>query len=440
MDDGMTKTIERTTKEIIDSDYKEFALYTLESRAIPSAIDGFKPVIRKLVYALNDKGGTKTKVAELGGMLSSYGYDHGESSAMGAAVTIAAPYNNNEPIFTGHGSFGTRLVQEAASPRYIYVSMGPAFKKYFIDTQVAPVNENTDHPEPRHFLPTIPWVLVNGISGIAVGFKTDILPRSIADLRKATLACIKNPEKFLAENAPILPTFPHFRGKVTSSEGKYFSTGIVDYVGKYTYNISELPVGYDRAKYIEHHEDMIEKDKIRDYTDECSKSGFGFTVKVSVAQKSDADRDPLKYFSLVKSHSENLTTIGYDNKIKIFGSVAELIHYFVGYRTIKFGEKLAYDIAEEKENLQFLENKLQFIQSVVSGKFTFKGSSRTVLEQHIVSLSGTDKYVSKLISIPTYGFTTDAVDELESKIAEVKAKISQLEVTTPVVVFLSVLK
>lgn len=435
------KIIERTTAEIIDTDYKEFALYTLESRAIPSAIDGLKPVQRKILYGMSITGGKKTKISDVGA-ISQYNYDHGEASAMTAAVALTAPWNNNEPLFIGHGSFGTRLVPQAASPRYIYAELSPAFKKYFIDEQVAPKHHNEDNPEPAHYLPIIPWALVNGISGIAVGFKTDILPRSIKDVAKATKECLANPKKYLEENKPILPTFPGFRGKVETEVGgdRYFTKGIVEYIGKYSYKISELPIGYDRESYVEHLENMIEKDLIKDYSDDCSKSGFGFTIKVSVSQKTAADKDPIKYFSLMKSHSEILTTIGYDSKIKIFQSVAELVHYFVLYRLSKFEDKKEFDLFHLNERIDFLQGKREFLCSVIDGKLNVSKSTKNDMLDYIAkNITKNDEWAKKYVSTPVYAMTKDENQLLLNEINDLKQTKTELENKTSLEIFHSVL-
>ena len=107
----------RTLTQIIDTEFREFSMYTIENRAIPSVIDGLKPTQRKLLYAMiTEYKGHKTKVAELGGGLAKMNYHHGEGSAQGAAIGLGSDWNNNAPVFTGHGNFGSRLVPEAAAP------------------------------------------------------------------------------------------------------------------------------------------------------------------------------------------------------------------------------------------------------------------------------------------------------------------------------------
>lgn len=431
--------IPRKLTNIIDTEFREFSMYTIENRAIPSVIDGFKPTQRKLVYSMiNEYRGNKIKVAELGGGLAKLNYHHGEGSAQGAAVGLASDWNNNAPVFTGHGNFGSRLVPEAAAPRYIFASLSENFKKYFVDTEVAPKSNDPENPEPAHYLPIIPWVLVNGISGIAVGFKTEILPRSIKDLTSATLECIKSPEKFLKADKPIAPSFPSFKGTVTQTgPSQWKTTGIIEYAGKYIFKISELPIGYDRESYVEFLNTLLDKDMIKDYDDVCSKDGFGFEVKVSTQQKSVIDNDPIKYFKLERSHTEILTTLGYDGKLKIFESVAQLIHYFVEYRTAKFGDKIAYDIAENEASVNELELKVKFIKLVINRKVDFRTSTKQQLLDFVADNVSKEDFAKKFINIPLYECTQDEVNKLEEKIAEKKTVLEQLRKTTSVELYKS---
>ena len=424
---------ERTITNIIDTELREFSMYTIESRAIPSAIDGLKPTSRKLLYAmLNDYKGNKTKVAELGGGLAKLNYHHGEGSAQGAAIGMGQDWNNNAPLFTGHGNFGSRLVPDAAAPRYIFASLSENFKKFFIDTEVAPKAFDPENPEPAFYLPIIPWVLVNGISGIAVGFKTDILPRSVDSLVKATKECLKNPQKFLKTNAPIAPSFTSFKGSISQlSDTQWKTSGVIEYIGKYTFKISELPIGYDRAAYVEFLNDLIDKDLIRDYDDICSKDGFGFEVKVSVHQKAAIDKDPLKYFKLEKSHTEILTTLGYDGKLKIFNSVAELIHYFVTYRIGKFADKIAYDIKQNENAVNEMQLKAKFIKLVIDRKVDFRTLTKQQLLDLIAEKVSKEDFAKRFVSIPLYECTQDEVDKLEKNIQSKLDTLEKLKATTP---------
>ena len=431
------KTIKRTVSEIIDNEFREFSMYTIESRAIPSAIDGLKITGRKILYAMiNEHGGKRVKVAELGGGLAKFNYHHGEVSAMGTAVGMSQDWSNNVPLLTGHGNFGSRLVPEAAAPRYIFSSLSENYKKYFSDVEVCPFAFDKENPEPAFYLPIIPWVLVNGISGIAVGFKADILPRSPKDLIEATKACLANPSSFLKENKIILPSFPSFKGKIEHiALNQYKTIGTIEYVGRYLYKISELPIGYDRESYMEFLNGLIDKELIKDYEDQCSKDGFGFEVKLTASQKMVADRDLNKYFKLEKSHTEILTTLGYDGKLKIFESVAELIHYFVQYRLTKFGDKIQYDILSKTNELEELTLRAKFIQVVIEQKVDLRNRTKEQLLDFIFQEISPKDFARKFINIPLYECTKDEIVKLQEKIIKVKEVLGHLSKITPTKLF-----
>ena len=107
--------------EVARNEWRDFAIYTVESRAIPNMIDGLKSVQRFYLYSsiVNSPRDFK-KVAAVSGIISDYGYNHGEGSAAGAGQLMAATWSNNICLVEGRGSFGTRLVQEASAARYVY--------------------------------------------------------------------------------------------------------------------------------------------------------------------------------------------------------------------------------------------------------------------------------------------------------------------------------
>ena len=436
------QTEKRSIKRVIDTDYRTYSMYVLENRAIPSAIDGLKSVTRKLLYAMEAEGGrNKKKVSDIGGGLSKYGYHHGETSAMGAAVGMASDWDNNAPLFTGHGNFGSRLIQEAAAARYIFITLSENYNRWFIDTEVAPKSIDEEAPEPAHYLPIIPWVLINGTSGIAVGFASCVLPRSIKDVSAAVKKCIADPVKFLKQNAPIAPTFPSFKGEVVDGgDGSWKTRGIISYAGKYVYEITELPIGYDREKYVSFLNGLVDDGLIKDYDDNCSDAGFGFSIKVSGEQRTKIDKDPIKYFKLEKSHSENLTTLGADGKLKIFDSVAQLIHYFVEYRTSKFAEKLEYECLQLENKSSQLADKIKFIGLVIDGKVDFKKVTKEQLLHFIFTKVTEADYGKRFANIPLYECTADVVANLKAELEKTKTELKALKKVTAVDRYLEVLK
>lgn len=416
---------------VIDNDYKRYAMYVLENRAIPSVIDGFKPVQRKLFYAMEKESSAKVKAAELGGKLSSYGYAHGETSAQSAVVGMAQSWANNIPEFIGHGNFGTRLIQEAAAPRYIYLSRNPLISKIFVDSDVLKSNDDEDHPEPHHYLPIIPWILVNGVKGIAVGFAVNILPRSPKDLIEA---CREYMLSGKISN-PLMPSFPNFKGKVEQVEdGKFVTTGIIEKGPRNSYVITELPWGYDRETYFNILIALAEAKKISSFEDHCDKSGFKFIVKMDPEQRDAAEKDLIKYFKLFKSYSENYTTLDEHGKLKVFNHVSDIIEYFCRYRLAKKKMQLDHDIEALREEINVLKMKERLIRTVISEGMIDQISkmSLSAFKSLVEKCVMRKDYVDSFIRIPIYSFRHEEADSIEKARKKKEAELVALEKTTPV--------
>lgn len=417
-------------RELLNRDYREYAMYVIEQRAIPSLVDGMKPVQRMLYHAMQTlykKG--EVKCSEVAGTLPSFGYAHGEVSAQDAVCLMGKAWRNNLPMFIGHGNFGSRSVHESASPRYIYVSNNPVAEEIFSDFDVIPKNE--DSAVPSHYLPIVPMVLVNGTDGVAVGFATSILMRSLSDVISMVTECLKTGD---VKSTP-LPSFPNFRGKVLNPEpSKYIIQGLIEQgTGKKsnTFTISELPWGYDRRKYVEFLAELVETKSISDFNDNCGKNGFNFTVKMTPEQREVAEKDLIKFFDLSVSVTENYTLIDQSGNLIVFDSVPEIVKHFCRYRVVKRQQQINFNIDKLQSLIVANEAKQKFIETVI--KTGVDVISKWTLKQlkQFVSDMGYVDYTQQLIGIPIYGFTEDEVADLKSKTEKLRTEMKTLQSTDP---------
>jgi DNA topoisomerase-2 len=177
----MIKVNNKTVTEYLDQDYAMYGMYTLENRAIPSVIYGFKPTQRKIIFIAdkvwkgsNDK---PLKIFQLGGRIAADAhYHHGDGSLNGAIIGMAQSFKNSLPLLDEVGQFGSLRSPEAGAPRYISTKLTPNFRLLYKDFEILEDQyEDGEKIEPKFFLPIIPTILLNGSSGIAVGFSTNIL-------------------------------------------------------------------------------------------------------------------------------------------------------------------------------------------------------------------------------------------------------------------------
>jgi len=425
-----------TTKQYQLSDVAEnemlnFAKYTVASRAIPSMIDGLKPVQRFYLYSsLQNSRRDFKKVSAVSGVLSDYGYNHGEVSAAGAGQLMAATWKNNVCLVEGRGSFGTRQVQEAGAARYVYTKVSDNFDKYIKDLELSPEHEDPEHQPPAFYIPVLPLVLLNGASGIATGFATNILPRSEADVTAyiRTLVQGKQPRRDIAVE------FPDFRGTTTydATNDRYVCKGLFRKVGKTKLIIEEIPYGFDRESYIKVLDDLEDGSLIYSYEDQTDSRGFRF--EVTLKQQTSAkwkDAEIERKFKLSKNHSENLNVIGWNGELREYTDVRDIICDFVDFRLGTLKQRIAREIAEHTELLRWLKVKIEFIEGVLDDKITFKGKTRKQVSEQVIKVtSALDSDVSRLLALNILSLTKEQVVALRKEIAEAKKSLTYWKKTT----------
>ena len=433
--------IERNLSDLIDKEYKEYAIYSLESRSCPNYCDGFKSTSRKLIYSMIKQfKGKKVKVSELAASIASVAnYHHGSISAEGAVVTLSADWNNNVPVFQGHGNFGSRLINDAAAARYIFAELNQDFYKYFTDFSVTDKHYDLDNPEPQNYLPIIPWILVNGIEGIAVGFANKYLPHKPEDIARH---CLKEINGELLEDDYIPVSFPHFKGEIIQdTHDKVTTRGVINKLEKKNrWIITEVPWGYDREKYFTLLDKMVEQNKIQDFEDLCNAEGFKFIIKLDNQQNDICEKDPIDYFKLEKSFTENYTALDENGKLIIFENKNQIIKKFVSYRINKVKQRIDQDILDITNNITFLEAKLEFIKEVIDKQIDFINTKKSDLLKYCISKYNiNNESADKIIGTPIYQMTADNVKDLMLKINQLNKDKKILLKSDPKKVYIDML-
>ena len=418
---------------VAKNEWLSFAKYTVEARAIPNMIDGMKPVQRFYLYSsiLNSKRDFK-KVSAVSGIISDYGYNHGESSAAGSGQLMAATWNNNICLVEGRGSFGTRLIQEAGAPRYVYTRLHENFNRYIKDIDLSPVHEDPEHEPPAFYLPVIPLVLINGTKGIATGFATNILPHDPKSIKAACLEYINTGE---IKNRIGLK-FPEFNGTVEKDKeepNKYAVNGVYEKRGKTQLIITEVPYGFDRESYVKVLYGLEEDGDIVSYEDQCDKTGFKFEVKLKQNTSAIWNKSKIiNKFKLSKSMTQNLTVIDQNGKLREYEDARQLVKDFCDYRSGILQQRIDLRTKEEQERCRWLNVKMQFIQAVLDSKIEFKNKKKKDVTQQIYeethALNETD--IDKLLRINILSLTDEMVKDLakESKEAQKNLKFWSKEI------------
>ena len=428
---GKSMIREYPISKVAAKEWKDFALYTLENRAIPNMIDGMKNVQRFYIYSSIKNSKTEfKKVSAVSGVVSDYGYSHGEGSAAGAGQLMAAEWANNICLVEGRGSFGTRLVQAAAAARYTYTRLHKNFNKYIMDIDLAPVHEDPEHEPPAFYVPVIPLVLANGVKGIATGFATNILPRDPEDLIRACKEYVETRNI----NKKVKVKFPEFTGVVTYNpeENRYYCNGAFERKSKTVILITEVPYGYDREGYVQVLDKLEEKGEIVGYDDLCDKTGFRFEVKLKQNTSSNWDDEKIiREFKLSKPFTENLTVIDHRSKLKEYDDERDLIRDFCDYRMGILQKRIDLRKAEFAEEARWLKVKMQFIQSVLDDKIKFKNKKKDEVSKQIFDATDAiESDADRLLRLNIMSLTAEMVKQLEKEIKEAQKQLQFWAKTT----------
>lgn len=358
--------------EYLNDDYKQYAMYTVQSRAIPSVIDGFKPTQRKVAYISNKvwKNGNEKamKVFQLTGKIASDSfYHHGNTSLDSTIINMAQKFKNSLPILEEIGQFGSLRSPEAGAARYISTKLTENFRLLYKDFELlTPKFEEGQEIEPEYFLPIIPTVLLNGGSGIAVGFASNILNRDPKDLIEETIKCLDGKKV-----KDVKPTTYSFNGKYVQDKEnpkKWYIRGCGEIINTTTIKITELPTIYTYEKYEEFLNSLVESKKIVSYEDNSSEK-IDYTIKMSRENLSELkDEESLfKFFKLEQSETENFTVLDETGNLKIFESCSEIIEYFVKFRLKQYSKRKEYLLSKIGKECLILDAKARFINAVVKG-------------------------------------------------------------------------
>lgn len=361
-------------EEAMPDNYLPYAVEVAKDRALPDVRDGLKPVHRRILYgsyllkAFPDRPYYKS-ARIVGDVLGKF-HPHGDSSVYDAMVLMAQDFSTREPLFDGHGNFGSMDGDGAAAMRYTEARLSKIAMEMLRDIDKETVemvpNYSDSELEPKVLPARYPNLLVNGTFGIAVGLATNIPPHNLGEVTDGVLAYIDNPEittKELMEyiKAPDLPTGGVLIGKNSllsayeTGEGKVTLRAKTNIEkldnGRYGIVITEFPYRRNKSKILQtisemtgdkRHQKALEA--ITDIRDESDRSGIRAVIELKkVADYETADKI-LKYLfkktDLQCNISFNMVALA-NGKPQTMGLKTIIMHYvnhqkdIVTKRTIK---------------------------------------------------------------------------------------------------------
>ncbi len=373
-------------QEEMQRSYLEYAMSVIVGRALPDARDGLKPVQRRIIFAMHELGLTPDKpfrkcARVVGDVLGKY-HPHGDQAVYDALVKLVQNFSTKYPTLDGHGNFGSVDNDPPAAMRYTETRLAPIANKGFLEeiaSETVNFSNNFDgsQKEPDVLPAQLPFLLLNGSSGIAVGMATNIPPHNLGEIVDGLVALVKNKDISDKKLSNIIkgPDFPTGGELIYSraieelyqtGKGSITIRGVLNTEevnlgkGKHKKNaiiITELPYQINKAGWIEKLAELVNTGKIigiSDIRDESDRDGMRIVIEL----KKDANSE-LVISNLYKKTTLQ-TNFGAIFLALIKGKPVQLnlkkyLNYFLGFREETIRKRTFYFLKNTLDKLEISE-------------------------------------------------------------------------------------
>ncbi len=391
--------------------YLEYALSVVKGRALPDVCDGQKPVQRRILYSMsrmglgfsgpnNNTGAKPVKCARVVGDVLGRYHPHGDSAAYEALVRMAQDFAQRYPLIDGQGNFGSRDGDGAAAMRYTEARLAKITTLLLdeIDEGTVDFQPNYDGSteEPKQLPARLPFNLLNGASGIAVGMATEIPSHNLREVADACVALIKSPKLSDEELLQILPA-PDYPGggQIISSASDIadaYRTGrgslkvrarwvIEDLArGQWQLVVNELPPGVSSQRVLEEIEELTNPkvkagkkalsadqtqlkatvlavlDVVRDESSKDAPVRLVFEPKTRTVEQQELITTLLAHTSLETSSSINLTMVGLDGR-PVQKSLRDMLTEWIEFRQTTILRRSQHRLNKVLDRVHILEGR-----------------------------------------------------------------------------------
>lgn len=375
--------------------YIDYAMSVIVARALPDARDGLKPVHRRILYAMGDMGMTyntkhKKSARIVGEVLGKY-HPHGDSSVYMAMVRMAQKWSLRYTMIDGQGNFGSIDLDPPAAMRYTEARMSKIASEMLADINKDTVdftnNFDDSLQEPTVLPAKIPYLLVNGTNGIAVGMATNMAPHNLTEAINAIIAYIDNREITIDElmqhiKAPDFPTggviygydgvrsaFHTGRGQVVIRGNAHFEQDKHSDAEQIV--VTSVPYQVCKSDMIKHQASLVEEKRIEGISrikDESNKDGIRIVYKLKRDAMSNVVLNKLYQYSELQS-SFSINNIALVNGKPKLLNLKDMIECFVAHREVVVERRTRFELSKAEERMHIVEGLLKaldFIDEIIS--------------------------------------------------------------------------
>lgn len=446
------KIIDVDVNDEMKSSFLDYSMSVIISRALPDVRDGLKPVHRRILYTMYEKGLDPNKpyhkcADTVGAVLGAY-HPHGDASVYDALVRLAQDFSMRYMLVDGHGNFGSVDGDPPAAYRYTEARMSKISCEMLtdIDKKTVDFQPNFDDrlEEPTVLPSRFPNLLVNGSDGIAVGMATKIPPHNLGETIDAACALIENPDIDLAGLMEYMPgpDFPTggiimgrsgIRATYATGRGKIIVRAKTEIVeaknGRYKIIVTELPYQVNKARLIEYIADLVKDKRIEGISNiEDHSDRQGMHIEIDVKREASAQIVLNNLFNLTQLQ----TTFGaimlaiVDGVPKVL-NLKEMLTEYVNFQQEIIRRRTEFDLKKAKDREHILEGlkiAIDFIDEVIA--IIRKSKDQATAKVNLMERFGLDDVQAQAIVQMRLGQLTNMErTKIEDEIAALKAKIDE---------------
>ena len=440
--------------------YLEYAMSVIVGRALPDARDGLKPVQRRILYAMQELGLTPDRpyrkcARVVGDVLGKY-HPHGDQAVYDALVRLVQSFASRHPLLDGHGNFGSVDDDPPAAMRYTETRLAPIAHQALLeeigdDTVDFAPNFDGSQQEPTVLPAQLPFLLLNGCSGIAVGMATSIPPHNLGEVVDGLVEMIRNPglsDETLRKLIPG-PDFPtggevllcsgledtYLRGRgsipmrgvahteeVQLGKGRHKRNAVV---------VTELPYQLSKAGWIEKLAESVNDGKIggiADIRDESDREGMRVVVELR------RDADPEKVLTDLQRRTALQSNFGAILLALVNGqpqqlSLRQLLQTFLDYRELTLIRRTSHALRKTEDRLEVVEglitalNNLQAVIAMIQ-EANDAASARASL---MVRLELSERQADSVLAMPLRRLTGLEQESLRQELEDLRAERERLK-------------
>jgi len=389
MSDFAKEIINVNIQDELKQSYLSYALSVIHGRALPDIRDGLKPVHRRILFAMHDLKNTynkpyKKSARVVGDVIGKY-HPHGDSAVYEAMVRMAQDFSMRYMVVEGQGNFGSIDGDRPAAMRYTEVRMAKITDHMLGDLEKDTVSFSPNYDGSEFIpdvLPTkIPYLLINGSSGIAVGMATNIPPHNLTEVINGCLKLVEKPDSSIDDliheiSGPDFPTGGTIDGRAGIYEAYKTGRGIIhirsntsieeDKNGKQSLIVNEIPYMVNKAKMLEKIAELVKEKKIEGITeirDESDKDGLRVVIEVRKGDSVEVlENNLFAQTQLEQSFGINLTVLvdGQPREVNL----KEILEAFIKHRKNIITKRTIFDLKKAKERGHIVEGLMVAIANI----------------------------------------------------------------------------